>query len=118
MGNFDNDYERTVIELENLGVQISKNDREIRINFVVDIREARWFSSMIYEEVEKGLLSAELKVNKSKHSMDIEAILRIVEGVAIVVAGQLTNFLLKQLKNYLRRKKKKEEKRRGHKIKN
>jgi len=113
MGSFEEHYEQVIRDIEELEIRFQSKNKpnEIRLpRLVLDIKDARWISSRFYEDVERGIYSVKLNVKKSPNSVEMEATLRIIEGVGQTVVGATVLFVLKEVKDYLVRNRRKREK--------
>lgn len=111
MGEFD--FDDTIKRLDDLQRELEHDEKrkkpksEIKLpKLVLDIREARWVSSRIYEDVERGIYSVILSAKKSPHSIELEPLLKIAEGVGYTVVGSTVLFLLQEIKDHLKRNQK------------
>ena len=106
MVDFDQYNEWMIRDLEHILIQLSNNPRKVKLRFVVDIKDAAWISHRIYEDIERGIYSAELLVKKSEHSVEMTLTLAVMVAVAASIASSTTKFLLEELRDYMIRKKK------------
>lgn len=111
------DFDDTIKRLDDLqrelehGEKRTKPKSEIKLpKLVLDIREARWVSARLYEDVERGIYSLILSAKKSPNSVELEPLLKIAEGVGYAVVGSTVIFLLKEIKDYLKRNQKRRRK--------
>jgi len=103
---FDDEYDRMISDIEELQTSTIRNE-PIKLHLILSVEEARWVSSRIYEDVERGIFTAEFQIKQSAHSLDMGIALGVVVGAAVTtIVQRSTNYLLDELKDFLTRKKK------------
>jgi hypothetical protein len=56
--------------------------REMKLHVIADRRDATWITKRVFEDVERGLITAQFSVRESNHLCDITFILKIADGLA------------------------------------
>ena len=104
------EYDDPILEkLENLPEHWDKKRKVITLKITAHRDDAAWISSRVYEDVDRGFLSAQILANHSKHSVDLTITLSIsVDLTPIITALSLLLYELKTktIQRYLNRKRK------------
>ncbi len=87
-------------KIDDIPEKLDKSQNKIQFSITVSRHDARWISSRIYEDVDRGLISTEIRAKSSEHSIDMEIVLEVVYAIA----KKAIELLLIELKEYLKRK--------------
>ena len=77
--------------------------KEIKLHVIADFRDATWIIKKILQQVESGLINADIKVKEFTHLCDITFTLRVSEGLsgfpaAITAINPTLSYLLTTIK--------------------
>lgn len=77
--------------------------KEMKLHIIADFRDATWIVKKILQQVESGLINAEIKVKEFTHLCDITLTLRVSEGLsgfpaAITAINPTLSYLLTTIK--------------------
>jgi hypothetical protein len=77
--------------------------KEMKLHVIADFRDATWIMKKVFQQVECGLINADIKVKEFTHLCDITFILRVSEGLsgfpaAITAINPTLSYLLISIK--------------------
>lgn len=77
--------------------------KEMKLHVIADFRDAAWIMKTVFQQVECGLINADIKVKEFTHLCDIALILRVSEGLsgfpaAITAINPTLSYLLTSIK--------------------
>ena len=77
--------------------------KEMKLHVIADFRDATWIIKKILQQVESGLINADIKVKEFTHLCDMTLILRVSEGLsgfpaAITAINPTLSYLLTTIK--------------------
>jgi hypothetical protein len=61
--------------------------KETKLRVIADREDATWITRRIFEDIERGLVSAQFIIKESNHLCDITIILKIADGLAVFPAA-------------------------------
>jgi hypothetical protein len=93
--------------LETLPEAWDTSQKEMHLHIIANIEDATWVARKVFEDIDRGLINANLMIKKSEHSCDMFVDIKSVLEFGSAVATVLT-FLLKELKSELVKRRKKE----------
>jgi hypothetical protein len=78
--------------------------KEMKLHVIADFRDATWIMKKILQQVESGLINADIKVKEFTHLCDMTFILRVSEGLsgfpaAITAINPTLSYLLTTIKS-------------------
>src|SRR5438132_1173451 len=94
-------------KLEELPDSWDRNQKQIVLKITVHREDATWISSRIYDDVDRGLLSAHIHAHHSEHSVDLTITLSVsIDLTPIITALSLLLYEMKTktISRYLSRK--------------
>lgn len=77
--------------------------KEMKLHIIADFRDATWITKRVLQQVESGLINADIKVKEFTHLCDMTLILRVTEGLsrfpaAITAINPTLSYLLTTIK--------------------
>jgi hypothetical protein len=78
--------------------------KEMKLHVIADRRDAIWITRRVFEDVERGLITAQFAVKDSDHLCDISLILKIADGLAsfpaaVTAFNPVFSFILTNIKS-------------------
>lgn len=87
--------------------------KEMKLHVIADRRDATWIIKRVFQDVERGLITAQFIAKESNHMCDITFILKIADGLAsfpsaVTAINPLFSYMLTDIKSeaIFRRKRK------------
>ena len=76
----------------------------MKLHIIADRRDAIWITRRVYEDVERGLINAQLTVKESNHLCEISFVLKIADGLvsfpaAVTAINPVFSFILTDIKS-------------------
>ena len=107
MGGIEHEYDRMIEEAIRIKNQGYSKDGKIKLDLILSVNEAVWVSRRIYDDIDKGLLTADFKIKSSAYSVEMTIVLSFLTGSVISpFATKVANRLADDLMNFLERKSK------------
>lgn len=77
--------------------------KEMKLHIIADFRDATWITKKVLQQVESGLIIADIKVKEFAHLCDMTLVLRVTEGLsgfpaAITAINPTLSYLLTTIK--------------------
>ena len=95
------EYDDILEKIDKLSEQWNGTDKNINLQLTLHNDEAAWFSKRIFEDVDRGLISATIGAKPSKYSIDLDVTLSIL---VIATAKKTISLLLEESRDYLNRR--------------
>lgn len=95
------EYDDILEMIEKIPKEWYKDYKKISFKIITYRKDASWVSSRIFEEVDRNLISAEIKAKSSRYSIELDILMTVIAGLA---AKKAVDILLEELRDYLRRK--------------
>ena len=78
--------------------------KEMKLHVIADRRDAIWITGRVFEDVQRGLITAQFDVKDSDHLCDISLILKIADGLAsfpaaVTAINPIFSFILTDIKS-------------------
>ncbi|MFZ0513066.1 MAG: hypothetical protein WAM14_15765 [Candidatus Nitrosopolaris sp.] len=78
--------------------------KEMKLHVIADRRDATWITKRVFQDVERGLITARFTVKESNHMCDITFILKIADGLAsfpsaITAINPVFSYILTDIKS-------------------
>jgi len=78
--------------------------KEQKLHIIADKKDAIWITKRVFEDVERGLITAQFTVKESNHLCDITFILKIADGLAsfpsaVTAINPVFSFILTDIKS-------------------
>ena len=78
--------------------------KEMKLHVIADRKDATWITKRVFQDVEKGLITAQFTVKESNHKCDITFILKIADGLAsfpsaVTAINPVLSFILTDIKS-------------------
>ena len=78
--------------------------KEMKLHVIADRKDATWIIKRVFQDVERGLLTAQFTVKESNHKCDITIILKIADGLAsfpsaVTAINPVLSFILIDIKS-------------------
>lgn len=78
--------------------------KEMKLHIIADKKDATWITKRVFQDVERGLITAQFTVKESNHKCDITVILKIADGLAsfpsaVTAVNPILSFILTDIKS-------------------
>ena len=78
--------------------------KEMMLHVIADRKDATWITKRVFQDVERGLITAQFTVKESNHKCDITIILKIADGLAsfpsaVTAINPTLSFILTDIKS-------------------
>jgi len=78
--------------------------KEMKLHVIADRKDATWITKRVFQDVERGLITAQFTVKESNHKCDITIILKIADGLAsfpsaVTAINPTLSFILTDIKS-------------------
>lgn len=78
--------------------------KEMKLHVIADKKDATWITKRVFQDVERGLITAQFTVKESNHKCDITFILKIADGLAsfpsaVTAVNPVLSFILTDIKS-------------------
>jgi hypothetical protein len=78
--------------------------KEMKLHVIADKKDATWITKRVFQDVERGLITAQFTVKESNHKCDITFILKIDDGLAsfpsaVTAINPVLSFILTDIKS-------------------
>src|ERR1700757_3961831 len=78
--------------------------KEMKLHVIADKKDATWITKRVFQDVERGLITAQFTVKESNHKCDITFILKSADGLAsfpsaVTAINPVLSFILTDIKS-------------------
>jgi hypothetical protein len=97
--DYDRDYILNILHL----LPEQWMGKEMKLHVIADRKDAAWITKRVFQDVERGLITAQFTVKESNHKCDIMIILKIADGLAsfpsaVTAINPILSFILTDIK--------------------
>jgi hypothetical protein len=78
--------------------------KEMKLHVIADKKDATWITKRVFQDVERGLITAQFTVKESNHKCNITFMLKIADGLAsfpsaVTAVNPVLSFILTDIKS-------------------
>lgn len=93
-------------QINGANINWSENNKQGTIKIIVDKNNAKWFTSKLYDYVDKNIINVKINSNHSKHSIELDITI-IINNTTTITYGELSALVLvlkgQAILNYLKK---------------